>query len=587
MKITINGKSAVLKKDTSFEFVAENRSFTGSDSYTLSITFPLRGCLENLVIFGHINRADVDKSKVVFDCELQDINFYKSGIITIVEISDIEVKTQFLEGRSEQNFNDTFDEIYINELDLGSFPITYLPEKPTLCWGGLNSGQEAVALPWVNNASGNIQNNVVFENNSYSYHSECSGLSFQPYLIVIVSRICSTLGYSCDVSQWNDREDLRYLLVCNTLPWAWNIPQFARALPHWSVTEFFEKLEHILGGEFDIDHKAKTIKFAFYSNALAAIEPVMLENVIDEYSAEVTTEDESNYFETANCKFKECSHNMWKFYSCLWFVQDNIDNRVEYDTLDDLIAENRAFAVVRWYARNANINRVLYARDVDMHFIIRCVRNEYVYTDTTGKDVYNRICVLQPINVFGDKIVNELSNNNIELDFVPAWIDETDRGNCLFLDIEGFDESALGNDEAISNDETVVQPAPMQQLVNGTSEDKTEYFDKIYLAFWDGSIFTYGKLPCPIIDWITIREDWTFFVTRFSMRFTKGAMAQSIYNINPKQKFQFSFIANSIPNVRALFFINGKRYLCEKITATFTENGMSQLMKGNFYLVTE
>ena len=44
MKIIINGKDAVLKKGTSFEFVAENRSFTGSDSYTLSITFPLRGC---------------------------------------------------------------------------------------------------------------------------------------------------------------------------------------------------------------------------------------------------------------------------------------------------------------------------------------------------------------------------------------------------------------------------------------------------------------------------------------------------------------------------------------------------------------
>lgn len=32
MKIIINGKDAVLKKGTSFEFVAKNRSFTGSDS---------------------------------------------------------------------------------------------------------------------------------------------------------------------------------------------------------------------------------------------------------------------------------------------------------------------------------------------------------------------------------------------------------------------------------------------------------------------------------------------------------------------------------------------------------------------------
>lgn len=130
MKIIINGKDAVLKKGTSFEFVAENRSFTGSDSYTLSITFPLRGCPENIAIFGYINRTDIDKSKVVFDCEISDINFYSAGTITIVEVNEKEVKTQFLEGRSEQNFDDTFDEIYINELELGSYPMTSLPSNP-------------------------------------------------------------------------------------------------------------------------------------------------------------------------------------------------------------------------------------------------------------------------------------------------------------------------------------------------------------------------------------------------------------------------------------------------------------------------
>ena len=209
MRIIINGKTAKLKKNTSFEFVAENRSFTGSDSYTLSITFPLRDCPENIAIFGYINRTDIDKSKVVFDCEIQDINFYSAGTITIVEINEKEVKTQFLEGRSEQNFDDTFDDIYINELDLGSYPLSTLPNEPALQWQGLYYGQEAVALPWVNNSSGNIQNEVVYSNGAYSYHEDCKGLSYQPYLIVVVQRICSTLGYSCDVSQWYRRQDLR------------------------------------------------------------------------------------------------------------------------------------------------------------------------------------------------------------------------------------------------------------------------------------------------------------------------------------------------------------------------------------------
>ena len=587
MKITIDGKRAVLKKGTSFDFVAENRSFTGSDSYTLSITFPLRGCAENIAIFGNINRTDIDKSKVVFDCEISDINFYSAGTITIVEISDTEVKTQFLEGRSEQNFDDTFDEIYINELDLGSYSST-LPSNPASQWLGLLSGQEAVALPWVNNSSGNIQNEVVYSNGAYSYHEDCKGLSLQPYLIVIVKRICSAIGYSCDVSQWNSREDLRYLLMCNTLPYAWDIPEFARALPHWSVTEFFEKLEQFLGGEFDIDHRAKSIKFSFTVNILNSAQTVKIENVVDSYTAEVTSEDESNYIESANVRYKECGHNMWKFYSCPWFLRDI--NPTQYETLSALVNANKSFARVRSYGRGSNINNILYAKDVDTYFIIRCIRNEYAGTNAVGREIYDRICILQPINVFGDRIVDENNDNAIELDFVPAWIDETEasKGNCLFLDIAGYDEAESSSTagtrpDGDEEDEAtkLYQPTAMQRLQYGEASEKSEYFDKIFVAFWDGNNYNTGKLPRPHIDHFTIREDWSVYNTLGTLRLRNTVK----YTINPKQKYQFSFIADSIPNARSVFHINGKKYLCEKITATFTENGMSQKLKGCFYLL--
>ena len=62
---------------------------------------------------------------------------------------------------------------------------------------------------------------------------------------------------------------------------------------------------------------------------------------------------------------------------------------------------------------------------------------------------------------------------------------------------------------------------------------------------------------------------------------------QIIHNINPKMKTTFKFIADNIPDVRSVFLIRGKRYVCEKLTATFTENGMSQLIKGVFYPIVE
>ena len=163
MEITINGQLASLKKNTSFEYISENPLFTGSDSYTLTITFPLKDCPQNIQIFGHLHRQDVVKNKVVFNCEIRDKDFFKSGTIVVTQISEVEVKTQFLEGRSEQNFDDTFDDIYLNELHLG-YPDTEERNPSThdtnYHWQSGYPTRFWVALPWVNNTSGNMQNAV-------------------------------------------------------------------------------------------------------------------------------------------------------------------------------------------------------------------------------------------------------------------------------------------------------------------------------------------------------------------------------------------------------------------------------------------
>ncbi|MDE6553147.1 MAG: hypothetical protein K2K98_09365, partial [Muribaculaceae bacterium] len=98
MQIIIDGKEAVLKQGSSFDFIAENRLFSGSDSFTLTITFPLKDCLQNLDIFGHINRSELPIDDYVFDCEIRDRAFSRFGTLTITEISDIDLKAQFLEG---------------------------------------------------------------------------------------------------------------------------------------------------------------------------------------------------------------------------------------------------------------------------------------------------------------------------------------------------------------------------------------------------------------------------------------------------------------------------------------------------------
>ncbi|WP_304977082.1 hypothetical protein [Duncaniella muris] len=606
MHIYVNNKLAALKKGTSFEYVSENRMFSGSDGYTLTITFPLKGCPENIAIFGHINRADVVAQKVIFDCEIRDKSFYKFGSITITEISETEVKTQFLEGRSEQNFDKTFDKVYINELDLGAPPSTSTSRiSPANAWYPEYSGCKCVALPWVNDYSGNIQNlaDYVVDDASqnkghFAWNAEkCTGLSWQPYLLYITKKICEAVGYTPDFSRWEEVEEYKYLLICNTLPFAWYMPDFANALPHWTVEEYFEKLELFLGGEFDFDHRGKRISFAFTQATLAAKKPVCLENVIEEHSTEVKVdEDRCEYLESKNLVYKDCDHEMWKFYSCDWFVKGWQNRVVRYNSMRELLAANKGYAT--WdgqHHRDNRIDKLLYAADCDAYFIIRPISRTQQLVVHAGrlylKFIYK--CRLQPVNLFGGRIASDEDDaEQVEIEFVPAWIDDTEDkyGRILFLSFSGYDE-----DNTISGEDESKYPFlkthTLSSLEAGEKDKKAEYYDRIYIGWYDGSNHYVGhRLPYPNVEDIAIADDWSNFAyVHFSLRINdrKIRRNQVIHNIDPKKKTTFKFLADNISDVRSVFLIRGKRYICEKITATFTENGMSQLLKGVFYPIVE
>lgn len=606
MQIYVNNKLAALKKGTSFEYVSENRMFSGSDGYTLTITFPLKDCPENLAIFGHINRADVVAQKVIFDCEIRDRGFYKFGSITITEISESEVKTQFLEGRSEQNFDKTFDKVYINELDLGSPTYRSITQiTPSQAWNPNHSSPDFVALPWVNDYSGNIQNkaeyivdNAVQGQGHYEWNTQdTTGLSWQPYLLFITKKICEAVGYKADFAPWEESEEHKYLLICNTLPHAWYTPDFARALPHWTVEEYFEKLELFLAGEFTIDHRAQRISFNFTKAVLNATKPVALENVVEEHSTEVKVEeDQCEYSVMKNLVYKECDHATWKYYSCDWYIKGNAWNIERYDSMRQLLDANRIHRT--WDGRRGRgyrpIDKILYAADCDAYFIIQTVRRRVTDIRSVGGRIrifFEYTCRLRPINLFGGRIVNDDEDaDQDEIEFVPVRIDDTEAkyGRCMFLSFSGYDE-----DTGVEGEDESAYPFLLSQtdeaIRAGEKEKKAEYYDRIYIGFWDGASYGWGKLPYPLVEDIVIADDWSNFnFAHFSLRLNNRYMQDRVGPaVEPTMKTTFKWLSDTIPDVRAMFLIRGKRYICEKITATFTENGMSQLIKGVFYPVKD
>ena len=329
----------------------------------------------------------------------------------------------------------------------------------------------------------------------------------------------------------------------------------------------------------------------------------MLDRIVNEHTVEVTVEDDKcEYQETKNLVYKECDHEMWKFYSCDWFVKSWKEGAVRYNSMRELLDDNRWLATWNGSSqRGSNRDKVLYAADVDAYFIVRSHSRTLAETMPGWMpNRYNYKMELRPINLFGGRIANDDEDaDQIEIEFVPAWVDETEDkyGRVLFLSFAGYDENSSSELSARTRDPyerkkeidaTLYQPIALQSLAAGEKTKKSEYYDRIYVAWWDGAmdLAIQGKLPHPYVEDIEIQPDWNNLRNvHFSMRLNRFTQARnsSIKQIDVKQKATFKFFSDTIPNPRSAFYIHGQRYLCEKITATITENGMSQLLKGVFW----
>lgn len=653
MEIIINGQLACLKKNTSFEYISENSMFTGSDSYTLTITFPLKDCPQNIAIFGHIHRQDVEKSKVVFDCDIRDKGFFKSGSITITQISETEVKTQFLEGRSEQNFDDTFDDIYLNQLKLGYPDYEQRNAQrvwPEEVWWDGYPGCNWVALPWVNNTSGNLQNAATKdENGNWAWSNTRANITYQPFLLYILNKICEVIGYTGDFKAIENSK-FQYLLICNTLPWTWSAWNFAIALPHWTLTEFFEELELLLDGEFAINHKAKTIGFEFSHRIARKTKPVKIDKVVNKYTVEVSRESKSEYKGVTNLAYAENDNRLWAYRSCQWYIDEHKKEAVKFATLDDLLVHastlkecgveswssgrRHGTSYTRGYPNGSEGHKLFYAEDVDTYFIMWCYKSEFVtsfhlFNDDSDYNYYKYTNRLMPVNQFGKKLVDKEAED-VELNIVPAWIDYTDDslGQCIFLECgemssadswteetdengnttsgaftsggrrmngEGYGRGTTVNDDTDYNSGALAQTNTGKAIAQGEQDKNDAYFDKIYVAFYDGRDRHPGKMPVPTVDNIEITDDFNVIETPYSLRINKkeevdanGQSTKYVYLIDSKKKYSYSFLSDEIPDPRAVFYIDGSKYVCEKLTATFHEStGKSQLIKGSFFKILE
>ena len=247
----------------------------------------------------------------------------------------------------------------------------------------------------------------------------------------------------------------------------------------------------MLDGEFTINHKAKTVSFAFLHNIMANTQPVRIERVVNKYTVEVAQENKSEYKGATNLMYAENDSRMWPFHSCQWYVEEHSSEAENYVALDDLLdfaetlkecgVETRTSgrrtitSYSRGYPSGSDGHKLFYAEDVDTYFIMYCYKatfNKTFHLYSTDEDYNYYIYTnrLMAVNEFGKRLVDKEAED-VEINIVPAWIDDTEEslGQCLFLECGEMGSAVTWTEETdeqgnTTGDSSAIGGVPLVEL---------------------------------------------------------------------------------------------------------------------------
>ena len=454
----INNKPAVIDEKQSIKYVRENTYFTKTGTYTYNISLPAK-CPENIAIFGHLYRKDLNKQAgITFRAKLVVDNVeVLNGTALITNITETDIKIQLLGGNSELNFYTKNENLYIDELELGSWGISGMLNDKTMQsiaqeiqsnmnYGLYVSGQHIndvylgicrrlwrentkenpvdwVALPCVNE---NFE--VICNNFGIKEYTDMQGnkkrmpaindleninLSAQPYLVPMIERIFAHLGYPVVENCLLDDEFFMHMVIVT----ANNRSAISRALPHWTVSQFIKEIENFLAVVVFINEKTKETfiksRKDFFKENIENID-----NVLDEYSVTVDRENTVD-LSNANVGYAEVSE------------YDRIDEDIKKDAVIDTTFNNYPDL---GSGLNALIDKLDRERGTDFESdtmlkyrgtIFKVCGRSYIielfdYTDSQGRTYKNHA---RTITV--DELANRISSEkkeglDIELKIVPA-----------------------------------------------------------------------------------------------------------------------------------------------------------------------
>ncbi len=609
-ELFIDGTSVILPANLEVQIKHENPFFTKNGEYTYDIELALTNPI-NSRLYNHLQRlnsvTEVDtKRRAVL---IVNNRVFCDGTEVITGWTEKSVSIQIASGNSELNYF-IGSGLSITSLDMGSAPMPSFGRKDRIL--DMTYPEVEYNLPPVLVGETMINpfeiewyvtdrrdpDGRAGDNTEISYKEVADGIYIpMPYMTVIIEKLIRAIGYQVVENQLNDTP-WKYQMIIH----GQKTTEYAKMLPGWTVKEFLEEIEKLYGIIFIISSKKKEVRIMLSANYYVTPPVAYLSSVEDAYAEETEDEDDDTNIGIRNVKYELPDNEYYKKRR----LPELLVEMAEKKEIAGIAAVNRFFA------EQSNGMELVTNTSTGVQYI----RTAYETTDMGGKPhTLYRGC---PVNEYADLIRNDAGKDFVTLKMIPVRhgavpIKQTtikQDGGITYANVMRI-VPVLDNDSELTGTDDAVEESSSSQgiedYIKNNNYEKSDSKSTIYLGFYSGIKYQSGSLrgtntnPYPTVYTDNILNKGLIFYNLYSSvsdaQMSVGGESMELaviaeylykenYSIQREKKFTFHSYDPNVYDVRSVFVINNKRFVCKECTYTINASGRKGAWEGIFYPIS-
>jgi hypothetical protein len=579
-ELFIDNQAILLSTNFSISLIDSNPFFTKNGKTTYDISISLTD-LTNVKIYKEYNRPN-NKGEIVTGRNARlivDNQVVLNGTEIILEISDKDVKIQLVSGESELNYFIGGDR-RINELDLGPYP-------------GDNIADYNFPVLSKNQTAYNDQDFIV---NRFIIYKDTNGslftlppmyyFAYQVKFNVLVKRILERIDYAVSYS-FLDQEPFNFIYLVNG-----NFTsKIAEILPDWTITEFFEELEKLFNCCFIIREDNKTVEIKTKNNFYSDSPKISIEEAIDTYQQKIDDENRTEY-SIANIGYDLSDDDYFKYQNLNQEVLEKAGDPIHMGSYESIVSFMNAYST----DKTALKGQIFVADDTNTWYV--------AWFDGEITYMPKKVNCLRPIKNNTDRkdldIKLKITPAPIQLVKIPVlnYVGPSPANFNMIAQMPVVDTNYIFSSEDEQSENLDIQ----EYLENGILPEKTTN-DKIQLAFFTGFHLIFAEnvtsgpgylsvnYPVAFVDFLK-EDDRTAGPIdpqhpSLSFRLDDQNGFKPFYDqsvkIDTTREYTFKFIYKEKFDVKTIFVIKNKQFVCKELKLNITEIGFDNIIEGIFY----